>query len=272
MAFGPVASRAETLGHRPVMKRSRAYGPDLAFIHDAGFTEFSRRAAPGLLTILRRNGVPRGRVVELGCGSGALVHALARAGYEAIGIDQSASMIALARQRAPRPRRKMQRSQQKTLRVRFLTASFTTTAIPQCDAIVAVGECFNYRLSARDLPIRRLFARARRALPPGGLLVFDALLPGPRPVVTRAWSEGKGWAVLVETRASSRALIRRIVSHRWIASHFRRSEEVHRLRLYPAARLEAWLKGEGFRVRVSRGYGRFRLPAGNHVVFIARRR
>jgi len=264
------------------MKRSddrRAYGPDLAFIHDAGFTEFSRRAAPGLLTILRRNGVPRGRVVELGCGSGALVHALARAGYEAIGIDQSASMIALARRNAPRARQKTQRAQQKTQRarqktqrVRFHTASFTTTAIPRCDAIVAVGECFNYTLSARDLPLRRLFARARRALSPGGLLVFDALLPGPRPVVTRAWSEGKGWAVLVETRASSRALIRRIVSHRWMASRFRRSEEVHRLRLYPAARLEAWLTRAGFRVRVARGYGRFRLPAGNRMVFIARRR
>ena len=270
------------------MKRSddrRAYGPDLAFIHDAGFTEFSRRAAPGLLTILRRNGVPRGRVVELGCGSGALVHALARAGYEAIGIDQSPSMIALARQRVPRsqgktqrarqktqrPQQRTQRPQQRTQRVRFHIASFTTTALPRCDAIVAVGECFNYALSARDLPLRRLFARAGRALSPGGLLVFDALLPGPRPVVTRAWSEGKGWAVLVETRASSRALIRRIVSHRWMASRFRRSEEVHRLRLYPAARLEAWLERAGFRVSIARGYGRFRLPAGNRMVFIARR-
>lgn len=160
------------------MKRSnarRTYGPDLASIHHAGFTEFSGRAAPGLLSILRANGVARGRVVELGCGS-------------------------------------------------------------------------------------------------GGLLVFDALLPGPRSVVTRAWSEGKGWAVLVETRASSRALIRRIVSHRWMASRFRRSEEVHRLRLYPAARLEAWLKGAGFRVRVARGYGRFRLPGGNRMVFIVTRR
>lgn len=255
------------------MKRSvrrRAYGRDLAFIHDAGFTGFSRRAAPGLLSILKHNGVPRGRIVELGCGSGALAHALAGAGYETIGIDQSPSMIAIARQPAPRSRQRAPRSRQDS--PRFRIGSFTRRALPRCDAIVAVGECFNYALSPRHIPLRRMFARAARALRPGGLLVFDALLPGQGDAVVRAWSEGKGWAVLVESRSSTRALTRRIVSHRWTGSRFRRSEEIHRLRLHAAARIEAWLKRAGFRVRVAPGYGRFRLPGGNRMVFIARRR
>jgi len=141
---------------------TRVYGADLSFIHDAGFTGFARRAAPGLLASLRRAGIARGRV-------------------------------------------------------------------------------------------------------------FDALLPASRPAVARGWSEGKGWAVLVETRcASPAALTRRIVTYRRTRKGYRRGEEVHRLRLYPAATLAAWLARAGFHVRSARGYGRYRLSR-DRIVFIARR-
>jgi len=236
---------------------TRVYGADLSFIHDAGFTGFARRAAPGLLASLRRAGIARGRVVDLGCGSGVWAAALGHAGYDVFGIDQSASMIALARQRVPRGR--------------FRRAGFARGAISACDAITALGECFNYRLGASDLPLRALFGRAARALRPGGVLMFDALLPASRPAVARGWSEGKGWAVLVETRcASPVVLTRRIVTYRRTRKGYRRGEEVHRLRLYPAATLAAWLARAGFRVRSARGYGRYRLSR-DRIVFIARR-
>ena len=48
-----------------------AYGPDLAFVHDAGYSDFAHGAAPGLLALLRRGGIACGFVVELGCRSGA---------------------------------------------------------------------------------------------------------------------------------------------------------------------------------------------------------
>lgn len=36
------------------------YGDDLAYVHDAGFSDCSLNAAPGLLRVLRRNGITSG--------------------------------------------------------------------------------------------------------------------------------------------------------------------------------------------------------------------
>ena len=46
----------------------QAYARDLAYIHDTGFTAFVRKAAPGLLRLLRRYGIHSGLVVDAGCG------------------------------------------------------------------------------------------------------------------------------------------------------------------------------------------------------------
>lgn len=47
-----------------------AYQEDLAYVHDVGFTTFVRGAAPGILEILRRQGIRGGLVIDLGCGIG----------------------------------------------------------------------------------------------------------------------------------------------------------------------------------------------------------
>ncbi|TMB05535.1 MAG: class I SAM-dependent methyltransferase [Deltaproteobacteria bacterium] len=73
--------------------RRAAYGPDLAFVHDAGYSDFARGAAPGLLALLRRAGISRGFVVELGCGSGAATRALVAAGHRVLGLDASPHMV-----------------------------------------------------------------------------------------------------------------------------------------------------------------------------------
>ena len=46
------------------------YGRDLAHVHDIGYGDFAREAAPGLLALLRAAGVDGGLVVDLRCGSG----------------------------------------------------------------------------------------------------------------------------------------------------------------------------------------------------------
>src|SRR5437867_4220617 len=106
------------------------YREDLAYIHDVGFGNFARRAAPGLLQILRTLGTVEGPVVDLGCGSGIWARALGNAGYDVLGVDQSADMLAIARQRAPN--------------AEFCQASFLRTDLPRCAAVTAIGECFNY--------------------------------------------------------------------------------------------------------------------------------
>jgi SAM-dependent methyltransferase len=69
-------------------------------------------------------------VVELGCGSGITARRLTDAGHDVLGIDQSAPLIALARERAPG--------------ARFTVGSFVTEPLPECDAVLAIGEVLNY--------------------------------------------------------------------------------------------------------------------------------
>lgn len=63
--------------------------------------DYELKAAPGLLGILRRQGVARRLIVDLGRGSGRWAAELNRSGYDVIGVDQSSSMIGLARRIAP---------------------------------------------------------------------------------------------------------------------------------------------------------------------------
>src|SRR5436309_2695675 len=110
------------------------YTEDLAFIHDAGYGDFARNAAPVLLEAFGARGIHGGLVVDLGCGSGIWAEELLAAGYDVLGVDISASMIRLARRRAPR--------------ARFVTASLLRFDLPACDAVTSIGECVNYAFDA----------------------------------------------------------------------------------------------------------------------------
>src|SRR5262245_40576734 len=109
---------------------STAYGADLAFIHDTGYGEFARSAAPWLLKTLRDRGLTDGLVVDIGCGSGIWARELSAAGYDVLGIDQSAAMLAIARERVPRGQ--------------FRQGSFVSADLPPCVAVTAMGEILNY--------------------------------------------------------------------------------------------------------------------------------
>jgi SAM-dependent methyltransferase len=235
----------------------RGYQHDLAYIHDVGFGDFARKAAPGLLAILRRAGIRSGLVVDLGCGSGIWAAELARCGYEVMGIDISRSMIQLARERAPA--------------AKFVNASFLTTNLPACDAVTAIGECFNYTFdgcnSRRELG--RFFRRVYEALCPGGVFIFDIAEPGQ--AFRRAYAEGMDWAILFEAEPRRDLLIRRMTAFRRVGKLYRRTRETHRLRLYRSSDVSAELRGAGFTVRILRAYGSMRLPPA-HAAFVATKR
>lgn len=232
------------------------YRRDLAHVHAAGFETWIDAAAPEFLSALRRAGIaPGARVVDLGCGSGRWVERLERAGYRALGIDASASMIALARRRVPA--------------AAFRHTTIARAALPTCQAVTAFGECFNYR-HARNPPLAALFARVRRALAPAGLFVFDVREPARRPVPPRlAHALGRDWAVLVRVVERGPHLTRSITTFTRVGRGFRRGDEVHRLRLYPRAVVMRALRRAGFTARVwpaRRGPG----PARSLVRFVAR--
>lgn len=237
------------------------YGEDLAYIHDAGFGGFALHSATGLLALLRRNGIDRGLIVDLGCGSGVWARQLGFAGYDALGVDVSPDMIRLARRKAPK--------------ASFVKASLEDFQLPRCAAVTSIGECISYAFADdranRNIP--RLFRRVRRALEPGGVLILDFARAGREPggMPKKSYWTGEDWAVLVENTEDSAAglLTRRIITFRSVGRSWRRTEETHRVRLYRVDEITNLLTLAGFEVRVLRGYGKVRFHSG-HAGLLAR--
>jgi SAM-dependent methyltransferase len=221
------------------------YRDDVAHIHHEGFSEFARSAAPGVVDLLRRAGIERGRIIEVGCGSGVLASELTRAGYDVLGFDASAAMIDLARVTAPN--------------ARFAVARFEDAPLEPCEAIVAMGEVLNYGDARAFLP------RAARA---ARFLLFDIAEKGSYPAYDERRIGGDDWSVIALKESDGSRLTRRVLTFRQIGDETRRDEEVHHLELYDRDEILALL--HGFRVRVRRSYGRRRLPKG-HAVYVASR-
>ncbi|MBZ5597102.1 MAG: class I SAM-dependent methyltransferase [Acidobacteriia bacterium] len=236
-----------------------SYQDDLTYIHDVAFTDFIRAAIPGLLRILHHKRITGGLVIDLGCGSGIWARELTRAGYDVLGVDISDAMLKLARKRAPK--------------ARFVHSSLFQMKLPPCVAVTAIGECVNYRFDRTNnrKELSRFFRRLYRALAPGGVFVFDVAEPG------RGGSggplksfQGRDWALLLQVKEDRkrRVLTRRMTVFRKIGKLYRRSEEVHRVRLYPRFQIIRQLESAGFKVRVLSSYGRQSFSTG-HIAFVA---
>jgi SAM-dependent methyltransferase len=226
------------------------YGTDLAWIHHTGFSEFALLAPRGVLASLTKLGIRDGLMVDVGCGSGVLARALVDAGFEVLGIDASPSMIEIARTTAPE--------------ARFEIASFDQATLPRCAAITATGEVLNY--GTLD-GVRTFIHNAANTLTPGGLLLFDIAERESYPPHDERRVGGDKWSVIAIKDSDGRRLTRRVLTFRQIGGMTRRDEEVHVLELYERQELLAMLREAGFRVRVRRSYGTYRLPKG-HAVYV----
>jgi SAM-dependent methyltransferase len=217
------------------------YRRDLAYIHHHGFSEFAESSAPFVIGLL-----PRGAfVVEVGCGSGVLARELTDAGLDVLGFDASPAMIELARQTAPK--------------ARFEVAPFETAELPECDAVIAMGEVLNYG------DIRTFLPRATAALKPGGLLLFDVAERGSYPAYDEVRTGGDDWSVIAIKQSDGVKVTRRVFTFREDS----RDEELHVLELYERGEVLSLL-GD-FRVRIRRSYGKRRLPQG-HATYVCVKR
>jgi SAM-dependent methyltransferase len=236
------------------------YGEDVAYIHDVGHADFALGSAPGIKGILERSGIGEGLIVDLGCGTGLLARELVDAGYDVFGIDISEAMVEIARMRAPE--------------AEFRVGSLFEVGIPHCGAVTAISEVLNYLFDPENEDLGRVFGRVHDSLAPGGVFVFDVLGPEQVPPGTRAkgFRVGEDWAVLSEREedAERGTMERRIVSFRKVGEHYRRTDEVHRVRLYDPSELTAELERAGFRVLTMQAYGDLPLEEG-HTAFVARK-
>lgn len=216
------------------------YGEAQAAIHDERYGDLARAYAATITDGLRAQGLDRGLVVDLGCGSGILAAELGAAGYDVLGVDLSPAMLEIARRRAPR--------------ATLLEASVWDVELPPAVALAATGEVLGYLADGRAdaARIQDFLRRAARALTPGGLLAFDLAAPGRGgPTGTREQLvEGDDWVMHFRATedAGARLLRRRMVIFWREGAHYRRVDELHELRLYEPADVGALVRDAGLRL------------------------
>ncbi len=223
------------------------YARDLAEIHAEGFGALGAAAAQVVREALGDR-ITGARIVDIGCGAGALSAPLSEAGAEVWGLDLSPDLLDIARRRAPR--------------AVFRQGSLHEADLPEADVVCAIGEVVNYLADPRagEAGLADFLRRAARALSPRGLLLFDAAAPGR--AASRSFTEGPGWAVGSISEEAEGILTRRITTFRETGGTWRRSQEVHRLALLAPDQVLAALDAAGFEAETLPGYGALSLPAG----------
>ncbi len=238
------------------------YQHDLAYIHATASSDLARGAAPEIVRLLKSASIPIRKVLDVGCGSGPLTSALADAGFDVTGIDPSTELLAIARASVPK--------------ARFINASVYETAIPACEAVLAVGESLTYHENSDgDRLVENFFRRVADVLPIGGILIFDVIELGSsssESLTRKFWSSGEDWAVLVETTEDreSRTLVRNIDTFRRTGELYRRSREVHRVRMFDSRVLCDQLAAVGFATSMLQSYGERQLPPRRRAFFSTR--
>jgi SAM-dependent methyltransferase len=236
------------------------YQSDLAYVQATAFEALACGAASEIVRRLRSSPAGIHKIMDVGCGAGPLTRALVDAGFDVTGVDTSAELLQMARANVPK--------------ARFIHGSAYDAPIEDYEAVLAVGEALTYHCEAADADslVSVFFHRVADALPPGGEFIFDVIGLGEPSLANRTWRSGEDWAVLVETteNQNEKSLIRDIQAFRRIGDTYRRSHEVHHVRLFDISRLHNELAASGFAIETSQSYGAQQLPPRRHAFFATR--
>ena len=121
---------------------------------------------PLYLGLARRAGSP---VLDVGCGTGRIALALARAGVQVTGIDESAEMLARARSKVDADRALNQR----VSLVQAHAARYRGPA-PFRLALMAISTFAHFLTTSDQIEV---LSNVRHCLAPGGLLAVDMAPP-----------------------------------------------------------------------------------------------
>jgi perosamine synthetase len=226
--------------------------PDVPAEHGAPFRELYAEAYDALyadkdyaaeVTLLERCFTrfslrPVRRVLDVGCGTGRHAAELAARGYEVVGVDASAEMLALARRREPN--------------VRFLQADVRSLPLTETfDAALLMFAVLSYQATASD--VLAALSEVRRILPAGAPLLGDIWYgssPGARVETTRR-SARQGDVEWLRVGRLSRFPLEQRVEARYElrqkhADQVRVARELHVLRWFHAGELQLALSATGF--------------------------
>ena len=118
------------------------------------------------LALIGRMGIQPRTLCDCACGTGSMSVRFAQRGLRVTGVDLSADMLELARQKAL----------MYGVQAMFVCQDICALTLPRpVDALVCACDGVNYLLD--DDRLKTFFTRAREALRPGGALAFDISSP-----------------------------------------------------------------------------------------------
>jgi len=128
--------------------------------NEFGWNYYPETFGQQLLTWLRRHGVTPKTALDLGCGTGVLCRILKDAGMEAMGMDYSSGMVAIARQENPD--------------IPFEQGDMITWQ-PEAsfDLVTCTGDALNHIPDPQN--IARIFRNVHDYVNHGGYFIFDIL-------------------------------------------------------------------------------------------------
>ncbi|MCK9479301.1 MAG: class I SAM-dependent methyltransferase [Firmicutes bacterium] len=133
---------------------------DFAYLYDALIDEDYIKWTDYIEAVFLRYGKKPSLVLDLACGTGSITTLLAKRGYDMIGLDKSADMLAVAMQKKG------------SLPICYTNQDMTSFELyGTVDAIVCTLDSINYVLEAEK--VKKLFRLVKNYLNPNGLFIFD---------------------------------------------------------------------------------------------------
>ena len=125
-----------------------------------------RKYADYLCGLLRQNGIEKGLVLDLACGTGSLTVELAKRGYELIGVDSSPEMLSEAQKKAFGS----------NVNLLLLCQEMKNLDLyGTVDAAVCTLDSINHVTDPKT--VSEIFSRVSLFLNPGGVFIFDVNTP-----------------------------------------------------------------------------------------------
>lgn len=184
-------------------------------------------------------------ILDLGCGTGGHALILAKRGYKVTGIDRSASMLKIARQKA----------EKEGLNIEFIEGDITKVNIEKkFDAVIAMFAVMSYQTTNSDLA--SVCKLARESLIPGGLFMFDCwngfavLTERPTPRIKEIDADNGG--KIIRFTQSELDIVNHIVNVNFRVlklkgNTFEETRETHKMRFLFPQEIKYFLEVAGFK-------------------------
>jgi SAM-dependent methyltransferase len=216
-----------------------AYGAYATVYDVQGQSRWSERMVAFLDDLLPRYDAAPRRVLDLACGTGTAALRFAAQGYTVVGIDGSATMLDVARQKAI----------DEDAPVQFIQQDMRSFTIPEpADLVTCFYDSLNYLTDPADLV--RSFTCMRNALAPDGLAIFDM---NTRAGLAADWN-GNCWVQEIgdtyfiqqaEWDAETAIATMTLTCFARLGRDYRRFEEIHTERGYTLDEITAALEAAG---------------------------